>query len=296
VRLQFREKAWDLYVAIGYVAVISAVLLFSGVGNFLAVLLVLFVPGYVFVAAIFPADGEIDWIERIALAFGLSIAVVPLLGLLLNFTPWGIRLVPVLFTITIFAAGVGYAAYWRRMRLPSAQRLAFTVNIALPNWKHDSGLEKGLTAAVAASIAIAGTTFAYVLLTPRPLETFTEFYILGPSGNVSGYPTRLNVSQDGTVILGIANHESASINYTLRIDVAGVQLVYNATSGFNETIEVNRTTWSTFKVTVADRQDWTRPYTFRINYTGLWKVQFLLFKDSGFAESYRELHLYVAVS
>ena len=79
-------------------------------------------------------------------------------------------------------------------------------------------------------------------------------------------------------------------------NMVGVQIVYDATSGFNETIEVNRTTWSTFKVTVADRQDWTRPYTFRINYTGLWKVQFLLFKDSGFAESYRELHLYVAVS
>jgi len=31
----------------------------------------------------------IDGIERVALSFGLSIAIVPLIGLVLNFTPWG---------------------------------------------------------------------------------------------------------------------------------------------------------------------------------------------------------------
>src|SRR5699024_12451412 len=35
--------------------------------------------------------GSIDGIERVALSFGLSIAITPLIGLLLNFTPFGIR-------------------------------------------------------------------------------------------------------------------------------------------------------------------------------------------------------------
>ena len=39
--------------------------------------------------------------------------------------------------------------------------------------------------------------------------------------------------------------------------------------------------WSTLGVTAVDGQNWTRPYTFQINATGLWKVQFLLFKDGG---------------
>ncbi|WP_048077056.1 DUF1616 domain-containing protein, partial [Halorubrum sp. AJ67] len=37
-----------------------------------------------------PDRSGIDGIERVALSFGLSIAVVPLIGLVLNFTPWGI--------------------------------------------------------------------------------------------------------------------------------------------------------------------------------------------------------------
>ena len=300
MRLHFQEKPWDLYAAIGYTAFISIVLLVMNVGNLLAVLLVLFIPGYVLVAALFPGalmpeKLEIDWVERIALSFGLSIAVVPLLGLLLNFTPWGIRFAPILATIAGFTFGVGYAAYWRRMQLPHEQRLSLTMDLSMPEWAGYSTLDRGLTICLAASIIVAGGTLAYVVLTPRPGETFTEFYILGPGGNASGYPTALNVSQPGTVTLGIANHEAATVNYTVRIDLVGVKSVYNATSGFNETVETNRTTWSTLRVPLEDGQNWTQPYTFRINYTGLWKVQVLLFKDGDFSSAYRELYLFVRV-
>jgi predicted CopG family antitoxin len=81
------------------------------------------------------------------------------------------------------------------------------------------------------------------------------------------------------------------VNETVRIDLVGVQIVYNATSGFNETVEVNRTTWSTFPVTLADGRNGTRPYTFRVKHVGLWKVPFLRFKDGDVSSAYRELHL-----
>ena len=301
MRLHFRDKPWDLYGAVGYTAVMATALLILNFGTLLAILLVLFAPGYVLVAALFPGslkplEPDIDWIERIALSFGLSIAVVPLLSLVLNFTPWGIRFAPVVATITLFTVGVGCVAYWRRIRLPPNQRLSLTVDLAVPDWKEYDDLDKALTIALCTSIVVAGGTLAYALLSPRPGETFTEFYILGSGGTASGYPTTLNVSQPGSIILGISNHESASVNYTVRIDLVGVQIVYNATSGFNETVEVNRTTWSMFNVALADGQNWTQPYTFRINDTGLWKIQFLLFKDSDLSKSYRELHLYVRVT
>jgi uncharacterized membrane protein len=38
---------------------------------------------------------NLDPIERIALSLGMSIALVPIVGLLLNYTPWGIRLTPI---------------------------------------------------------------------------------------------------------------------------------------------------------------------------------------------------------
>ena len=63
--------------------------------------------------------------------------------------------------------------------------------------------------------------------------------------------------------------------------VIDLRFVAIATLGFNETVEVNRTTWSPFDVTRADGRNGTQPYTFRINDMGLWKVQFLLFKDGG---------------
>ena len=132
LRLHFQEKPWDLYISLGYTAVMSGILLGLGAGNLPAILLVLFVPGYVLVAALFPGNKEIDWIERIALSFGLSVAVVPLLGLLLNFTPFGIRFAPIVATIALFTGLVGFAAHWRRMLIPSADRLFATLEIAGP--------------------------------------------------------------------------------------------------------------------------------------------------------------------
>jgi len=61
---------------------------------------VLFLPGYSLVKALFPTR-EIDSIERTALSIGMSLALVPLVGLLLNYTPWGIRLTPI--TVSLLA-------------------------------------------------------------------------------------------------------------------------------------------------------------------------------------------------
>lgn len=294
VRLHFQEKPWDLGAALAYTVVMTAVLVALG-GNLLGILLVLFVPGYVLVAALFPRNGEIDWIERVALAFGLSIAVVPLLGLLLNFTPFGIRPIPVFATIATFTVAVGAAAYYRRMRVPAAERLSATVVLSMPAWKEYGMLDKVLTLALAASILVAAATLAYVVLTPRPGERFTEFYILGPSGNATGYPTNLTVSETGRVILGLVNHEGATVAYAVRVDLVGVAVVYNATSGQNETRELNRTVgWSWQNRSVADGATWETPFNFTISSPGYWKVQLLLYKDDVLTT--QELHLYIRVT
>ena len=296
MRLHFQEKPWDLYISLGYTAVMSGILLGLGAGNLPAILLVLFVPGYVLVAALFPGNKQIDWTERIALSFGLSIAVVPLLGLLLNFTPFGIRFVPIVATIALFSGLVGFAAHLRRRRLPTGERLSATLDIAKPAWQEYTLLDRILTIALAASIVVVSAALAYVVATPRPGERFTEFYILGPGGNASGYPTELNVSEPGTVIMGIVNQEAATVNYTVRVDLVGVEIVYNGTSGFNETVERNRTALAWFNATLDDERNWTEPYTFTIATVGLWKVQFLLFRDADFAIQSRSLHLFVKVA
>ena len=59
---------------------------------------VLILPGYSLIKTLFPTR-EIDNIERTALSIGMSLALVPLVGLLLNYTPWGIRLTPVTLSL-----------------------------------------------------------------------------------------------------------------------------------------------------------------------------------------------------
>ena len=80
---------------------------------------VLFIPGYVTVEALFPKSRELDSIERFALSIGLSLALVPLVGLLLNYTPWGIRLTPIVVSLTVLTIGLAMIALAREYRFSS---------------------------------------------------------------------------------------------------------------------------------------------------------------------------------
>ena len=97
----------------------------------LGLLLVLFLPGYSLIAALFPAndDLDLDGIERIAPELlGLGIAVVPLLGLALNYTPFGIRLVPILVVLSVFTVSLAVIAGVRRQGLSEGERFVVVVD------------------------------------------------------------------------------------------------------------------------------------------------------------------------
>mgnify|MGYP000030907179 CR=1 FL=1 len=63
-------------------------------------LFTLFLPGYSLIEALYPREDELTPLERLALSIGLSLALVPLVGLLLNYTPWGIRLNPIIAALS----------------------------------------------------------------------------------------------------------------------------------------------------------------------------------------------------
>jgi len=80
----------------------------------LGMIFILWLPGYSFTKALFPTGPPItsstknlEMLERIALSIGLSLAIVPVVGLFLNYTSWGVRLIPLLIGLlgltTIFA-------------------------------------------------------------------------------------------------------------------------------------------------------------------------------------------------
>lgn len=293
MRLHFQTRPWDLFVCIGYTTIIGIICLVLDVGNYLAVLVVLFVPGYLLVAALFPSNREIDWLERIALSLGLSLAVIPLISLTLALMPFGIHLRSVVVAFTTFTILVGAFAYRRRLNLPTGDRPSVSFEIGLPDWHTYTRLEKLVTCTLAVGVVVASGAIVYLLTTPSSTRYYTEFYLLDCKGNSSEYPSRLNASEPATVLIGIVNHEATEVGYRVVIDLIGVQVAYNATSGTNQTLELNRTTWSRFNITVEDEGNWTRPYTFSISEKGLWKVQFLLFKEEDLLTPYRLLHLYI---
>lgn len=85
--------------------------------NILGVFFVLCLPGYALSKALFPLNiltrpstENLDKVMRVTLSIVLSLAIVPIVGMLLNYTPWGIRLAPVvlsLFVLTVLFATVG---------------------------------------------------------------------------------------------------------------------------------------------------------------------------------------------
>jgi hypothetical protein len=75
---------------------------------------VLFIPGYVTVQVLFPGSSDLNSIERFALSIGLSLAIIMFVGLLLNYTPWGIRLDPIVITLTILTIGLVLAGLVRK--------------------------------------------------------------------------------------------------------------------------------------------------------------------------------------
>ena len=70
--------------------------------------LLICLPGYATIKLLFPYS-ELQLSLRLALSVALSLVVIPVLGFILNFTPWGIRFLPVVGSVgayTIVAAGV----------------------------------------------------------------------------------------------------------------------------------------------------------------------------------------------
>jgi len=75
---------------------------------------VLYLPGYTLIQFLFSEKKELDSLERFALSVGLSLAVVPLIGLILNYLPWGIRLEPITISLSLFVVSFAILAAARK--------------------------------------------------------------------------------------------------------------------------------------------------------------------------------------
>ncbi|USZ67934.1 DUF1616 domain-containing protein [Halorussus salilacus] len=252
----------------------------------LAFLLVL--PGYAVVSVLFPGhepaverldpEGEpmaprfqfrarrgIDALERLTLAVGVSAVVTPTVALALNFTPWGIRVEPLVLAVagvTLVGCLLGSV---RRWRLPPGDRFAPTLLPSASPLFSDGPESKGGEAAEssgdAASAAdsdgghpVANAVFAvgvvvalagigYAVAAPQPGDQFTELYLLSEDENgtlvADDYPEFAD-GEPASLAVGVRNHEGQPTTYAM---VAQLQDVEETDDGLavESATEVQRT-------------------------------------------------------
>lgn len=246
----------------------------------LGIPMILFIPGYVLVATLFPRKNDIEVIERIALSFGMSIAVVPLLGLLLNFTPFGIRLIPILVTLGLYTIILIFVAAYRRGKLPEEERFSVQfsgiydiINSGTNSPKNR--IDSALTIILIFTIILAIGMVFYVVATPKIGERFTEFYILGSDGKADKYPTELTLNTPTDILVGVVNHQYLPVNYTLRT-------------------ELDKSVLTSEKILLDNNETWKKNISFTPDKKGIdMRLEFLLFKENNLTSPYRELHLWV---
>jgi hypothetical protein len=115
------EGAWFHIITIVLLITVALVFLVSEppllyLRYILGSLFILYLPGYALIEALYPRGDELEPLERLALSIGLSLALVPLVGLILNYTPWGIRLTPVTLSLAMLTETLITYALFRKYR------------------------------------------------------------------------------------------------------------------------------------------------------------------------------------
>lgn len=302
--LEVRERPYDLLTCIVLALVLVALVLFvpdSLARQILGLIFVLFLPGYAATAALFPENEQIDGIERVALSFGLSIAIVPLIGLALNFTPFGIRLDPILASVSAFIIAASLIGWYRRVSIPEDERFAIVVDFEM-DWKGMPMVDKMLTIGIAVMLIASVVVLAWAITTPREGETFTQLALLGPGGMAADYPRNLTVGEDARVLLSVKSFEHEPMNYTIVI------VLTNATD-YNFTTDDYSIDWGQTNVmtpysaiaqnfSIDHLEYYNQTFDFNVTEEGTWKLQFLLFIEGQplTQDSYRGTHLWLIVS
>ncbi len=192
----------------------------------LGILFLLVFPGYSLMAALFPGKDSLELVERVALSLVLSFAIVALTGLMLNYTPWGIKLTSIVVALAVIIIAAAAIALQRRAMLPEDEQFKshIAINIKRPEWGNTSTLDKALSVGLVAAIIAAIATLVYVIAEPKENEAFTDFYLLGPDGMMENYPQELMLGEQAEVLLGIKNHEDLDTNYSVTVTFDGEEV------------------------------------------------------------------------
>ncbi|WP_435068287.1 DUF1616 domain-containing protein [Haloplanus sp. C73] len=282
----------------------------------LGVAFVLFAPGYVLVAALFPpgegaatdeseAATGLTGSERLALSIGVSAVVSPLVGLAL--TPLaGVRLVPLLFALTAVTAAGAVVAVRRR---PETDRSSADIRLhrVTAPFTDEDAPNRALNVAFAVLVVASVVGGGYAVLESPGDEPFSELYLDG----AAEFPETTSVGQTDPLTLGVRNNAERARTYTV---VVAVQRTTAPTESaqFEEdvlssqpqtTVDVeSQTELERYTATVAPGDTWERTHAVTPPFAGE-HVRLLVLLYEGEAPANpaldsadRETHLWLTVT
>jgi uncharacterized membrane protein len=164
---------------------------FSLLQALLGIVYALCVPGYLIQLSLFPRREDLNWDGRLALSFGLSIAIVAPLALILDQFEAGLGLVPYTTTWMGLILLLVIIAAIRQMRVRPDQRAGLRWELSLREvWDNESKSGRRLLILLSISLLVGLSAGIGLAILPAPGSTFTEFYILGEEGMAELYPYR----------------------------------------------------------------------------------------------------------
>ena len=279
--MRFRRMADLILLNLLVVILILSIISFpSGILRIiLGVPFIIFSLGYSLSAALFPKRETISGIERMALSLGLSIALVSLIGLVINYTPWGINLGSILCSTAFFIFFMSVIAWVRRGRLTDEESFSIRFHLVFPGLNSRTSAKRlsvSLSVILVLAALAAMGTLVYTIASPKVGESFTEFYVLGSDGAVYNHPEIL-LGDEVNVRLGIINNENEPVDYKVEIMIDGEKI-----DGVGP-------------VTLEHEEKWEEELSFtptKVNPAQ--RVDFLLYKGAD-TEPYRILYLYLEV-
>jgi len=252
-------------------------------GNILRIIFgvpfLLFLPGYSLVSALWVKHSELDPLERVGFSFGLSLALVTLVGLGINYTPWGITLLSVVLGVYVLIIFLNVITCFRRKQLNAEDRFTLRTEYILAKADTLKSTDTIVIVIVIIAIVIGVGLLSFIAMNP-PSEKYSELFILDSNGTTDNYPTDLDVNESASIIINVVCHEDEDTDY---------QVVVTLETQNNGNITLEELDFS-----LENKEKWENILNFSVNESGLFRLNITLFKGNE-EDAYASNHLWIDV-
>lgn len=231
---------------VGSTAGVSVLTPSGAVGLPLALVLLFVFPGYVTMALAYAGQSQsrdpllsadqpmVSLVERLALSLGLSLAVVPILGLATYLSPWSLTDTAVVSVVVVYVVVVSILAVIRRAS-PSGdshttEQIGSHVSearLTIPSPSRMTATQLLINGVLVISILAATATLGMALLAPPKESGTTDLHLLTESGDrlvASDYPETVESDGEAQVTVGVTNNERMATEYTVVAELQQVRI------------------------------------------------------------------------